>query len=64
MGRFGWGPKSLCLKSLCAFSVPYFCWLPFPQGQGVDDFNFYEPDFPLDFGPLFQTLCVFDLQQK
>ena len=24
MGGFGWGAKSLCWKSLCAFSVPYF----------------------------------------
>ena len=23
VGGFGWGPKSLCRKSLCAFSVPY-----------------------------------------
>ena len=24
-GGFGWGPKSLCRQSLCAFSVPYLC---------------------------------------
>ena len=24
LGCFGWGPKSLCWKSLCAFSVPPF----------------------------------------
>ena len=43
MGCFGWGPKGLCWKSLCAFSVPWF-WVIF-SFLGIL-FSFFFPPHP------------------